>query len=209
VHRYRSRILREMNANRANPFNSPPSSTGSHGTVTVSSLFSEPEGESTRRLNEDIARVTAPRKLPVNWEAAHRKWPEHFSKPNPNKAPIFDDTTDMRPWKSEFKENKPPVSNVKFTLDDSTQDVWPGTAKTRADMQPRVDNESDISSILDKSPARPVAHYGTTRPHKNPSPLSKSHTRAPSEPMSTKERRSSRITMPARTHRSCPRPSLA
>lgn len=191
IHRYRSRILREMNANRANPFNSPPSSTGSHGTVTMSSLFSDPDGESTRRLNEDIARVTAPRKLPVNWEAAHRKWPEYFSKPDTNKAPIFDDANDVRPWRPQSKENKPPVSNVKFTVDDSTQDIWPSTTKTRAEMQPRVDNESDISSILDKSPARPVSNYGATKSQKNPSPLSKPHTRVPSEPVANEQRRSS------------------
>lgn len=191
VSRYRSRILREMNANRANPFNSPPSSTGSHGTVTMSSLFSDPDGESTRRLNEDIARVTAPRKLPVNWEAAHRKWPEYFSKPKTNNAPIFDDTTDTRPWKSQSKENKPPVSNVKFTLDDSTQDIWPGTTKTRAEMQPRVDNESDISSILDRSPARPMSYYGTAKSQQQPSPLSKTHNRAPSAPLSNQQRRGS------------------
>ncbi|RKU48335.1 hypothetical protein DL546_008473 [Coniochaeta pulveracea] len=56
-HRRQSRLTREMNAARANPFYSPPSSTGSHGTVTTTSgdltrdltTFSfEPVGESTR-----------------------------------------------------------------------------------------------------------------------------------------------------------------
>ncbi|KAK2594329.1 hypothetical protein QQS21_007974 [Conoideocrella luteorostrata] len=192
VNRYRSRILREMNANRANPFNSPPSSTGSHGTVTMSSLFSEPEGESTRRLNEDIARVTAPRKPPVNFEAAHRKWPEYFSKPKTKSLPMFDDiTTETRPQKSQPKENKPPATNVKFTLDDSTQDIWPSNNKTRAEMQPRVDNESDISSILDRSPARIKSHYGNAKSQQHKSPLSKAHKRAPSEPAFNQQRRSS------------------
>lgn len=115
--RYRSRILREVQANRVNPFNSPPSSTGSRGSnsPTLSSVFSDPDGESTRRLHADIARVTAPRKLPVNWEAAHRKWPEFFSAPS--------------------KE-----------ANDSTTD--PLRHPTRADMQPRVENESDLSPAL-------------------------------------------------------------
>ncbi|OAA47893.1 rhoptry protein [Metarhizium rileyi] len=191
VHRYRSRILREMNANRANPFNSPPSSTGSHGTVTMSSLFSDPDGESTRRLNDDIARVTAPRKLPVNWEAAHRKWPEYFSRPDTNKPPVFDDTTDKRPWQTQKKENKPPAASVKFATDDSTQDIWPGMAKTRAEMQARVDNESDISLTLDKSPAKPTSYFGAAKAQKNPSPLSKSHVRTPSKSMANQPRRSS------------------
>ncbi|QUC17370.1 uncharacterized protein UV8b_01611 [Ustilaginoidea virens] len=183
-----------MNANRANPFNSPPSSTGSHGTVTMSSLFSEPEGESTRRLNEDIARVTAPKKLPVNWDAAHRKWPEYFSKPKTNnQPPVSDDTTDTRPWHTRCKENKPPaVSAVKFTLEDSTQDIWPGTRKTRAVMQARVDDESDMPSILDTTPARPTSHYGAPKSQQNQSPMSKVHTRAPSEPVS--KQRSSSVT---------------
>lgn len=174
ANRYRSRILREMNANRDNPFNSPPSSTGSHGSVTLSSVFSDPDGESTRKLNEDIARVTAPRKLPVNFEAAHRKWPEFYSMPKKSSAPIFDDITDTRPVSAESKENKPPVFN--FDNDDSTQDPWQGSVRTRSEMQPRVDNESDMSSILDKSPARGLSTQGYSKNARNPSPLAKVHT---------------------------------
>ncbi|KAF4984746.1 hypothetical protein FZEAL_107 [Fusarium zealandicum] len=180
--RYRSRILREMKANRDNPFNSPPSSTGSHGTVspTISSVFSDPDGESTRRLNEDIARVTAPRNLPVNWEAAHRKWPEFFGMPKTREVPVFDDNTDTRPMSAESKENKPPASAAKFG-DDSTQNTWQGSNRTRAEMQPRVDSESDLSSLLAKSPARalPIPSNNT----RNPSPLSKVHNRVSSESM--------------------------
>ncbi|KAG6033274.1 hypothetical protein E4U41_006957 [Claviceps citrina] len=205
LHRYRSRILREMNANRANPFNSPPSSTGSHGTVTMSSLFSDPDGESTRRLNEDIARVTAPKKLAVNFDAAHRKWPEYFSKPKSDNARRLDaggqddptnttttTTTGARAWKTQSKENKPPVSNAKLTVEDSTRDIWPSAAKTRAEMQARVDNESDMSSILDQSPARPPSYYGAPRAQQqHKSPLSKSHNRTPSQPVPSRQRHSS------------------
>ncbi|CAH0048342.1 unnamed protein product [Clonostachys solani] len=181
--RYRSRILREMEANRNNPFNSPPSSTGSHGTVspTMSSVFSDPDGESTRRLNEDIARVTAPRKLPVNWEAAHRKWPEFYSMPKSRDLPILDDDTDTRPLSPELKENKPHVRSARFTMDDTTQDIWNGSARTRSEMQPRADTESDLSSLISKSPARVLSVPNGTKNARQPSPLSKTYTRSISE----------------------------
>ncbi|RGP80327.1 rho coiled-coil associated kinase alpha [Fusarium longipes] len=187
--RYRSRILREMKANRDNPFNSPPSSTGSHGTVspTRSSVFSDPDGESTRRLNEDIARVTAPRNLPVNWEAAHRKWPEFFGPPRTREVPVYDDDDDTRPMSAESKENKPPA--IKFTVDDTTQHTWQGSARTRSEMQPRVDNESDLSSILSKSPARAHSYQSWNKNTHNPSPLSKVHNRVSSELMAGQKQR--------------------
>lgn len=168
--RYRSRILREMQANRENPFNSPPSSTGSHGSITqtMSSLLSEPDGESTRRLNEDIARVTAGRKLNVNWEAAHRKWPDHFSKP---KSPVH--TTkpapSARPLSAHAKENKPPAV-FKFAQEDSTQDVWNSYQRKRSDMQPRVNDDSDHSIPLFKSPARNHVLSPITRAETQPQP---------------------------------------
>ncbi|KAJ4195817.1 hypothetical protein NW755_001980 [Fusarium falciforme] len=182
--RYRSRILREMKANRDNPFNSPPESTGSHGTVTLSSVFSDPDGESTRRLNEDIARVTAPKNLPVNWEAAHRKWPEFFGMPKTREVPVFEDNTDTRPLSAESKENKPPASATKFQdkfADDTTNPTWMGSNRTRAEMQPRVDNESDLSSLMAKSPARALSNPSWGKNTHNPSPLSKVHTRVASE----------------------------
>ncbi|KAM0441131.1 hypothetical protein ACHAPT_000436 [Fusarium lateritium] len=184
--RYRSRILREMKANRDNPFNSPPSSTGSHGTVspTLSSVFSDPDGESTRRLNEDIARVTAPKNLPVNWEAAHRKWPEFFGMPKTREVPVFEDNTDTRPLSAESKENKPPASATKFQdkfADDTTNPTWLGSNRTRAEMQPRVDNESDLSSLVAKSPARALSNPSWGKNTHHPSPLSKVHTRVASE----------------------------
>lgn len=161
--RYRSRILREMNANRENPFNSPPSSTGSHGTVspTMSSVLSDPDGESTRRLNEDIARLTGQTggKLQVNLEAAHRKWPEFYGMPK-NKAPTTSRGAPLDHGKLtsalEAKENSAPryLSKYLDNDDESTRDPWEGSKRTRSEMQPRVDNESDLSSNVTKSPAR-------------------------------------------------------
>ncbi|KAK1972220.1 hypothetical protein LY78DRAFT_624436 [Colletotrichum sublineola] len=161
--RYRSRILREMNANRDNPFNSPPSSTGSHGTVspTMSSVFSELDGESTRRLNEDIARVVGPTggKAQVDLEAAHRKWPEFYGKP---KAATEAKQNKPAPRQSGSLRHKDTVSHKAIVqkylsnmVDDSTEMTWQGSKRTRAEMQPRVeDNESDMSANTSKSPFR-------------------------------------------------------
>ncbi|KAK0391860.1 hypothetical protein NLU13_1359 [Sarocladium strictum] len=189
--RYRSRVLREMNANRENPFNSPPSSTGSHGTITqtLSSVFSAPEGESTRKLNEEIARVTAPRnKLPVNWDAAHRKWPEFYSLPKDREQDAFDEDTDMS---IASKENKPPA--VRFSNeDDSTHNVWVNSQRSRAEMQPRVDNESDISSLIARSPIRHTLSLPTHGKNmRNSSPLAKVQTLRSSDREMKNQRRTS------------------
>lgn len=177
--RYRSRILREMKANRDNPFNSPPSSTGSHGDAspTVSSVFSDPDGESTRKLNEDIARIMGPNKLPVNFEAAHRKWPEYYGMPKARGVPIFeDDDTNTRPLSADSKENKPPGIPNLFADEDSTRDLWKGSTRPRSEMQPRVDDGSDLSSILvSKSPARGLSVRDFASKTRNPSPLAKVH----------------------------------
>ncbi|RDA88327.1 hypothetical protein CP532_5533 [Ophiocordyceps camponoti-leonardi (nom. inval.)] len=155
--KYRSRILREVQANRTNPFNSPPSSTGSRGSdsPTLSSVFSDPDGESTRRLQADIARVTAPRKLPVNWEMAHRKWPEFFSMPS-KEAKAVDDST--------------------------TNPLW---TQSRSEMQPRVEDETDLSPAL----------RSAAKNDRISSPLSKAeHVVAPASPASHPLRRKSSIT---------------
>jgi hypothetical protein len=197
TNRYRSRILREMNANRDNPFNSPPSSTGSHGTVspTMSSVMSDPDGESTRKLNEEIARVTGSRRtnrdrIQVNWEAAHRKWPEFYGIPK-NHANNGTATTDLD--NNASKENIPPRHFPKIS-DDSTQDIWQGSKRTRAEMQPRVDNDSDASSILARSPLRPPVMSAAGRIGQQPrhrSPLVQTQSRSPSDPVPQHTRRPS------------------
>ncbi|KAI6782363.1 uncharacterized protein J7T54_008449 [Emericellopsis cladophorae] len=186
--RYRSRILREMNTNRDNPFNSPPSSTGSHGTVTLSSVFSDPEGESTRKLNEDIARVIAPRKGVIKYESAAKRFPDYYSMPRDK---IFEDDTDTRPMSSESKENKPPA--FKYN-DDSTQDAMQVTHRTRAQMQPRVQDESEMSSLL--IPAKGLSaqyqNYSKTNV-RHPSPLSKVQNRSQSTANDDESQRRSSI----------------
>ncbi|KAJ0164772.1 Spindle pole body protein ppc89 [Colletotrichum tanaceti] len=192
--RYRSRILREMNANRDNPFNSPPSSTGSHGTVspTMTSVFSEPDGESTRRLNEDIARIVGPAggKIQVDLEAAHRKWPEFYGKPKAATADMKQNHPTPKP--SGSLRHKDAVSRKAIVqkylsnmVDDSTEMTWQGSKRTRAEMQPRVeDNESDMSANMSKSPFRFDINADSFKfnpqQQMNRSPLARGHARTAS-----------------------------
>ncbi|KAI3324536.1 hypothetical protein HD806DRAFT_492901 [Xylariaceae sp. AK1471] len=82
--RYQSRILREMRQNTENPF-SPPSSTGSHGTVTLTSQLSNiPDGESTRQpmlpvLNTSVLGRTFP-----EWDSKGGKENKQPSSPGIN-----------------------------------------------------------------------------------------------------------------------------
>ncbi|PHH80880.1 hypothetical protein CDD82_1460 [Ophiocordyceps australis] len=170
ANRPRSRILREMNANRRNPFNSPPSSTGSHGTIspTLSTVFSDME-DSTRMLDKDIARVTAPRKLTVNWDAAGRKWPGYFSR-------NVSGSKGAQEHKS-TKESKPSPTRY-HSADDSTDNfAWQAATKTRAEMQPRVDNDSSsLSAILSKpTTTRSPSHHVSTRNSANAASMPKAH----------------------------------
>lgn len=101
--------------------------------------------------------------------------------PKTREVPVFDENTDTRPMSAESKENKPPALSVKFA-DDSTQDPWLGSNRTRAEMQPRVDDGSDLSSIiLNKSPARVLSNTAMSKNMHHPSPLSKVHTRTSSD----------------------------
>ncbi len=88
--RYQSRILREMHQYNEHPF-SPPSSTGSHGTVTLTSnLTLGPQGESTRRM-DDVptnaamrnSKAPQPSALNINTSALARTFPE-WSRWNPD-----------------------------------------------------------------------------------------------------------------------------
>ncbi|KAI8629675.1 hypothetical protein F5Y19DRAFT_431464 [Xylariaceae sp. FL1651] len=76
--RYQSRILREMRHRTENPFSSPPSSTGSHGTVTLTSELSHfPDGESTRRMGEISVNLPSHGPAPkLNTSALGRTFPE-------------------------------------------------------------------------------------------------------------------------------------
>lgn len=213
-----------MNANRDNPFNSPPSSTGSHGTVspTMSSVFSDPDGESTRKLNEEIARVTGGgsraanrAKFSVNWEAAHRKWPEFYGMPkggdgaNNGTATTADFAGDA----AAVKENIPPrkTAAAKF-IDDSTEDAWLGSKRSRAEMQPRVDPNDSTASSFSKSPRRaPVlaAPNRTGNQPRNKSPLARNPLPSPDSPPAQAHRRPSLSEMVNTLRKSQTSPALA
>ncbi|GFP60040.1 hypothetical protein TASIC1_0015020900 [Trichoderma asperellum] len=183
-----------MNANRENPFNSPPSSTG-RASPTLSSVFSDPDGESTRLLNQDIARVTAPKKLPINWEAAHRKWPEFYAQPKKTFT-VLDDQTDTKPLNEipRSKNERKTAQTIPKYIDDTTEDAWNGSKRTRSEMQPRVDSESDLPQIISHPPVRKLSTYGLTKSAvHNPSPLSKVHIQSPPRERTSEQERQASI----------------
>ncbi|KAK3382384.1 hypothetical protein B0T24DRAFT_517000 [Lasiosphaeria ovina] len=167
---------------RHNPFSSPPSSTGSHDTVSTTdeeltrnlSTFSfTPDGEGTRRFSDDQSlpkRNTArsgrfgPRQTTVlNTSAIARAFPEWsglvgkdtftFSQ-SINTAALALTTPAI--VIDEGKENVPPPAE--HTQDNTFEDA-PDLKKRRrhaADMQPRVENESDCSTVLSRTPNRPA-----------------------------------------------------
>ncbi|KAI1799748.1 hypothetical protein F4811DRAFT_76339 [Daldinia bambusicola] len=122
--RYQSRILREMHQNTENPFNSPPSSTGSHGTVTLTSNITGPQGESTRRMDDlsielpsqaamRSAKAPQPSSLNINTSVLGRTFPE-WSRWNPNghgdEKEMWETASDDLPV-SKGKENVTPLGS--------------------------------------------------------------------------------------------------
>ena len=167
-----SRLKREMDRARYQPFGSPPSSAGSHDTVSTtvgySSTFSfEPEGESTpRKLDEDI--------LPRHRRAAGRtgrfghskpaytvetskldrffpEWSRNIAVPDngTNRGRITDAL--------EAKENIPPTIGQK-----TPESHYHRVPRDRAGMQPTVENESDCS-VLSHTPANALSTRRSSR----------------------------------------------
>ncbi|KAI1647708.1 uncharacterized protein F4817DRAFT_98475 [Daldinia loculata] len=141
--RYQSRILREMHQNTENPFNSPPSSTGSHGTITLTSNITGPQGESTRQMDDLSinlpsqaamrgAKAPQPSSLNINTSVLGRTFPE-WSRWNPNG---LEDEKDM--W--ETASDDVPVSKGK-------ENVTPlGSPNSSAVATPRAE-ESDRDKV--------------------------------------------------------------
>jgi hypothetical protein len=166
THRHQSRLKREMYASRLNPFNSPPSSTGSHGTVSTTtveltnnlSTFSfSPDGEGTRKFSEELKGPprrpgagrsgrfgTRPSTI-VNTSALARTFPEWSSLASTlptqevNPAGVANDDS---------KENIPPPYEDSAPINDIL-DLK--RKRTRAEMQPRVETASDCSTVLTQS----------------------------------------------------------
>ncbi|KAH6657267.1 hypothetical protein BKA67DRAFT_554809 [Truncatella angustata] len=159
--RYQSRILREMHQNKENPFNSPPSSTGSHGTVTLTSDLSYgPEGESTRRMEDSSImlpglsnrqQTDAPPDTPfrVNTSAIARDFPEWKRwEDHDHTDDLYNVTGDYE--KQQRKENIPPSSSTVNSPSQIEARKASGTYGTRAHMQARVEDESDCSGDLQR-----------------------------------------------------------
>lgn len=128
-HRHKSRIMREMYHQSQHPFNDPPSSTGSHSTVTSSegmglssTLSFDPDSQSTPRHEQD--NPTLPRHRPggrtgrfgtgnvktvVNTSAIHKFFPDWAGQTARAKAGKDADAFD---WEH-FKENIPPAAHAR------------------------------------------------------------------------------------------------
>ncbi|KAI1383878.1 uncharacterized protein F4822DRAFT_417904 [Hypoxylon trugodes] len=184
--RYQSRILREMHQTSENPFNSPPSSTGSHGTVTLTSnITMGPQGESTRRMDDlsiklpsqaamRSAKTPQQTSFNVNTSALGRTFPE-WSRWNPNgpehEKDMWEITSDI-PQIPDGKENVTPqgspnssivatpragdskeynqieVGKSKNASKVQTTASGRSSLRTRAQMQPQVQTESECSLDL-------------------------------------------------------------
>ncbi|KAM7196139.1 hypothetical protein V8F20_007174 [Naviculisporaceae sp. PSN 640] len=179
-----SRLSKEMHEFRLknNPFSSPPSSTGSHDTVSttteeltrpLSDFSFSPDGEGTRRFSDDLkyaakkstrsGRFVGSAQQPttvVNTSAIANTFPEWSNLVNNNNKNTFtftesiDIATSFKPAaKNSQKENMaPPMDNT-----DTFEDVLDAKRKrSRPEMQPRVDDESDCSTVLSQTTNRPV-----------------------------------------------------
>lgn len=132
-----------MHQNTENPFNSPPSSTGSHGTITLTSNITGPQGESTRQMDDlsinlpsqaamRSAKAPQPSSLNINTSVLGRTFPE-WSRWNPNG---LEDEKDM--W--ETASDDVPVSKGK-------ENVTPlGSPNSSAVATPRAE-ESDRDKV--------------------------------------------------------------
>ncbi|KAK4204039.1 hypothetical protein QBC40DRAFT_218235 [Triangularia verruculosa] len=189
--RHISRLKKEMLEHRIqhNPFSSPPSSTGSHDTVSttteeltrnLSNFSFSPDGEGTRRLSEDFTnpakrqatrsgRFGSSRQAPrdtntvLNTSAIARTFPEwsgllNNKNNNQDKDTVtltqtFDFAGVIKPLTNAGnggKENVPPA--VDYTEEQTFDNPLDSRRKrSRADMQARVENESECSTVLSLS----------------------------------------------------------
>ncbi|KAK3983912.1 hypothetical protein QBC44DRAFT_390217 [Cladorrhinum sp. PSN332] len=188
-----SRLTKEMLDHRMqhNPFSSPPSSTGSHDTVStteeltrnLSNFSMDPDGEGTRRIGQDLPSLSSKRQTTrsgrfgqrqsqhntntvLNTSAIARSFPEWSGLLNNNKDATVSQTFDLTgilkgPSAAVGgKENVPP--GVDITEEQTTFDnpLESKRKRVRADMQPRVENESECSTVLSLSlsPGRAMAN---------------------------------------------------
>ncbi|KXX82255.1 Protein Daple [Madurella mycetomatis] len=173
--RHISRLRKEMLEHRMqhHPFSSPPSSTGSHDTVSTTteelshnlsnfSFSPDAEGTPSKRHTSRSGRFSSRQNqnTMLNTSAIARTFPEWSGLVAKDTA-TFSQTVDMavpiKPISSVYggKENVPPTAE---RAHDDAQDSK--RRRSLADMQARVENESDCSTVLSLSPA---AAPGTRR----------------------------------------------
>lgn len=178
-----SRLKQEMYQLRLknNPFGSPPSSTGDHDTVStttedlsrnLSNFSFNPDDEGTRKASEDYRLPTKrhatrsgrfgsrqqqeQQATMLNTSAIGRAFPE-WTGPINDTAPTtqnFDTNNAYNPYSGtkNNKENVRPITEL--TEEHLLNYGLDPKKKTRVEMQPRVENESDCSTILSRSPGR-------------------------------------------------------
>ncbi|KAK4251271.1 hypothetical protein C7999DRAFT_11064 [Corynascus novoguineensis] len=180
-----SRLRKEMLQHRMhqNPFSSPPSSTGSHDTVSttteelsrnLSDFSFSPDGEGTRRLNEELPNPSkrhasrsgrfGARQMDtvLNTSVIARTFPEWtglLTKDDLSFTRTSDMAAALKPVSASLggKENMPP--NQERADENPFDKMGPDLKRKRfrADLQARVENESDCSTILSLSPGRPAS----------------------------------------------------
>ncbi|KAL2125407.1 hypothetical protein VTJ04DRAFT_1772 [Mycothermus thermophilus] len=178
--RHISRLRKEMLQHRMhqNPFSSPPSSTGSHDTVSttteeltqnLSDFTFSPDGEGTRRFSHGLPnpskrltsrsnRLSSRQMDVLNTSVIARTFPEWSGLLPKDSAPT--QTDDMAApqrhvsGSSVGKENMPP--NQERAGDNPLEEAAELKKKRlRPDLHARVENESDCSTVLSLSPPRP------------------------------------------------------
>ncbi|KAK3329369.1 hypothetical protein B0H66DRAFT_610206 [Apodospora peruviana] len=184
-----SRITKEMHEFRLknNPFSSPPSSTGSHDTVSttteeltrnLSNFSFSPDGEGTRKFSEDFKnppKRSAPRSgrfggVPntvVNTSAIAHAFPEWSNLVNNKNTATISESIDIAASFKPITTSTQGMENRRPTTDQTEEDTFEDALdakrrRFRSEMQPRVEDESDCSTVLSKTPGRPA--LGARRP---------------------------------------------
>ena len=175
------RLQKEMYEHRLrhNPLSSPPSSTGSHDTVSttteelsrnISDFSFSPDGEGTRKFSEEFKQAPTKRSARsgrfganpttvLNTSAIARAFPEWsglLSKDTMTVSQSVDIALPLKAFAAPIggKENVPPIEQ---TVDDTFENAFDQKRnRPRADMQPRVDDESDSSAVLSRGATRPT-----------------------------------------------------
>ncbi|KAK0631874.1 hypothetical protein B0T14DRAFT_502645 [Immersiella caudata] len=183
------RLKKEMLEHRLrhNPFSSPPSSTGSHDTVSttteeltrnLSNFSFSPDGEGTRKFSDEFhnpptkrssrsGRFGAQPTSVLNTCAIARTFPEWSGLLSKDAATFSQNVDFAHTFKAPIpsieagKENVPPFDQ---TVENTFENVLDAKrSRARADMQARVDDESDASTVLSRTTSRPVIGARRTR----------------------------------------------